>query len=106
MARRRQTVRRQRRRYTDGWGDQDVLIGGTGADSLLGEQGNDPLLGGANADTLDGAKGDDTLVGRGNYRGATTGNAVADGGDVFAEAIGADVINETFLAVGDWIDSI
>ena len=84
-----------------------MLIGVAGNDSLLGGAGNDSLLGGADADTLDGGTGDDILVGYGNYERATiddTDHTSADEGDTFAEAIDSDTIDETFLAVGDWID--
>ena len=90
-----------------GSGGNDVLIGVAGNDSLLGGAGNDSLLGGADADTLDGGTGDDILVGYGNYERATiddTDHTSADEGDTFAEAIDSDTIDETFLAVGDWID--
>jgi Ca2+-binding RTX toxin-like protein len=44
-----------------GEGD-DVLIGGTGADSLFGEGGDDVLLGGPGVDLLDGGTGDNIVI--------------------------------------------
>jgi Ca2+-binding RTX toxin-like protein len=44
-----------------GEGD-DVLIGGDGADTLLGDAGDDVLIGGPGADVLDGGAGDNVLV--------------------------------------------
>ena len=43
----------------DGGEDDDVLIGGDGADILLGGAGDDVLIGGPGLDTLDGGLGDD-----------------------------------------------
>ena len=45
-----------------GAGD-DVLLGGTGDDSLAGDDGDDVLIGGDGFDTLDGGAGDDILLG-------------------------------------------
>ena len=41
----------------------DRIVGGEGDDALLGDGGNDAILGGAGADMLNGADGNDTLVG-------------------------------------------
>jgi VCBS repeat-containing protein len=43
--------------------DQDLMIGGTGADTLKGNQGNDLLLGNSGDDVLEGGDGSDDLVG-------------------------------------------
>ncbi|MFQ1874670.1 DUF5801 repeats-in-toxin domain-containing protein [Aeromonas veronii] len=47
---------------TGGYLDE-ILIGGTGADTLNGNAGNDILLGGAGNDALNGGEGNDILVG-------------------------------------------
>ncbi|MBR0651508.1 calcium-binding protein [Roseomonas terrae] len=44
------------------YGGSDTVIGGSGADRLLGYGGNDSLVGGTGADTLLGGDGNDTLV--------------------------------------------
>lgn len=46
----------------DGGDDDDVLIGGDGADTIFGGNGDDVLLGGAGLDVLDGGPGDDIEI--------------------------------------------
>ncbi len=46
----------------DGTFRDEILIGGTGNDTLNGNQGRDILLGGSGADTLNGGTGADTIV--------------------------------------------
>ncbi len=69
-------------------GDVETVIGGSGADtlrgdnsgeSLLGMDGNDVLVGGRGTDTLAGLLGDDTLIGE-------------DGDDLLRAAAGNDVL--------------
>jgi Ca2+-binding RTX toxin-like protein len=63
-----------------GNGGHDLLVGGTGDDSLYGHEGNDSLWGGAGNDLLHGLQGDDVINGG-------SGNDVAEGGE------GSDTIN-------------
>ncbi|MHC5112514.1 MAG: calcium-binding protein, partial [Planctomycetota bacterium] len=44
-------------------GGDDLILGGSGEDQLLGGGGNDEIWGGANTDWLEGQDGDDTLYG-------------------------------------------
>ncbi|WP_254508373.1 beta strand repeat-containing protein [Anatilimnocola floriformis] len=46
----------------DGGADEDVLIGGAGADTLRGGTGDDVLIGGPGLDVLDGGAGDNVLI--------------------------------------------
>src|SRR5829696_1216709 len=46
----------------DGGEDDDVVIGGQGADVLLGGPGDDVLIGGGGADVLDGGTGDNVVI--------------------------------------------
>ncbi|WP_144185700.1 beta strand repeat-containing protein [Elioraea rosea] len=46
----------------DGGADDDVLIGGDGADTLLGGPGDDVLIGGLGLDILDGGAGDNIVI--------------------------------------------
>jgi Ca2+-binding RTX toxin-like protein len=46
----------------DGGANDDVLIGGDGADTLLGGPGDDVLIGGPGNDTINGAPGDDVVL--------------------------------------------
>ena len=48
-----------------GGGGADTIFGGDGVDRLEGQDGNDLLEGGAGADSLLGGDGDDTLIGGG-----------------------------------------
>ena len=54
-------------------GDDDLLVGGAGPDTISGGQGNDLITGGAGDDLLSGGAGNDTLSGGG-------GDDVIDGG--------------------------
>jgi Ca2+-binding RTX toxin-like protein len=54
--------------------DDDVLIGGDGADTINGGEGDDVLLGGPGTDVLDGGTGDNVLIqGENLARGARVG---------------------------------
>lgn len=46
----------------DGGADDDVLMGGDGADTLLGGAGDDVLIGGPGLDILDGGPGDNVVI--------------------------------------------
>jgi Ca2+-binding RTX toxin-like protein len=79
-------------KVVNGTSSDDVVFGGLGNDSLVGEGGRDELNGGAGADTLVGAGNDDLLRG-------------GAGNDVFAFSdryFGVDVIAD--FTVGDKID--
>ena len=69
----------------------DLLNGGSGRDLLQGENGNDQLRGGSNSDTLEGGQGDDTLDGQGagDTLRAGSGNDVA----VWQHGHGADQLD-------------
>ena len=74
----------------DGGGGNDILSGLGGADTLIGGLGNDSLDGGAGNDQLDGGAGDDTLD-------AGTGSDIVAGGG------GSDTISFT---IGDGVPTI
>ncbi len=46
----------------DGGENDDILVGGAGADTLLGGSGDDVLLGGQGLDVLDGGSGDNVVI--------------------------------------------
>ena len=84
----------------DGRNGDDVLLGGSGADVLIGWKHNDRLEGGGGDDILRGDTGNDILVGG-------TGNDRLTGGDqddifVFAGHFGSDVVTD--FTQGDLID--
>ncbi|MBU1612327.1 MAG: hypothetical protein KKC99_10840 [Proteobacteria bacterium] len=62
-----------------GTNDDDLLVGGSGADSLRGGDGSDTLIGGAGNDFLSGGDGSDTLIG-------------GDGNDTLFGGQGSDVL--------------
>lgn len=55
----------------------NIIVGGTGSDTLSGLDGNDELRGSTGADTLDGGNGNDLLI-AGNGADVMTGGADAD----------------------------
>ncbi len=70
----------------------DTLAGGIGFDQLFGDAGNDSLLGGGDEDTLEGGDGNDTLRGEvadDRLRGGS-GNDLLDGGDNWDDLDGGD----------------
>ena len=75
-----------------GYAGEDLLLGGSGNDTLNGSSGNDTLIGGAGADTLNGGNGNDTLIGG-------VGDDTLDGGYgddvyVFGAGAGHDIITQ------------
>jgi Ca2+-binding RTX toxin-like protein len=46
-----------------GTSDNDLILGGPGADTISGEGGDDCIVGGGGGDTLIGSSGDDTCIG-------------------------------------------
>jgi Ca2+-binding RTX toxin-like protein len=72
--------------------DNDVLVGGSGADHLLGDGGNDALDGGAGDDIMLGGAGNDALDG-GSGTDLLQGGA---GDDILAGGAGGD----TFVFTG------
>lgn len=48
---------------TDGTNANDLILGGSGSDTLSGRNGDDCIVGGAGNDDLDGGPGDDILLG-------------------------------------------
>jgi Ca2+-binding RTX toxin-like protein len=59
--------------HIEGRGDDDILIGGDGDDEIFGGGGNDVIYGDAGNDTIDGGIGDDIIVGG-------SGDDIIDGG--------------------------
>lgn len=108
--------------YTDAEGDQidgsdgddDMIFGNGGADTIDAGQGDDLVYGGAGGDGLTGGSGDDTLTG-GDGDDTMTGGAGADlmsGGDgddwfVLSDDFGDDTITggETGEVNEDWVDA-
>jgi T1SS-143 domain-containing protein len=82
--------------------EPEVLVGGTGADTLNGNNGNDTLRGGLGDDILTGGDGDDILIG-GFGNDTLTGGT---GNDIFKFAeSGADHVDTiTDYVIGDIID--
>ena len=74
--------------YLSGGAGNDVLSGGIGADSLIGDNGDDYLSGGAGNDVLSGGLGNDVLVGDegSDY---LIGES---GGDILSGGAGLDVL--------------
>ena len=84
---------------TSGTAGDDVITGGTVANTLNGLAGNDILNGLGGSDTLNGGDGNDTLNGG-------AGNDVMNGGtgdDVFIVSNGAEIVNE---AAGEGTDTV
>ncbi len=73
-------------------GDQgnDLLIGGSGDDTLSGDQGSDLLIGGSGSDNLSGGDGSDFLVGG-------SGDDVLDAGDGSHDVALGGSGNDTFI---------
>jgi Ca2+-binding RTX toxin-like protein len=85
----------------------NVITGGSGADTLAGVDGDDQLVGNGGADALDGGNGDDLLIG-GNGADVMTGGADADTfrwSSQFESGLGASADRITDFAPGtDIID--
>ncbi|MFP6767199.1 MAG: Ig-like domain-containing protein, partial [Planctomycetaceae bacterium] len=84
----------------DGGSGNDHINGNRGDDILLGFSGNDTVLGGSGSDVVLGGTGDDTVNGQGNSD-TVAGN---DGVDKVVASV--DEIDETFVAIYDWVDSV
>lgn len=83
--------------------DLDNLVeGGSGADTIFGGLGRDSLAGGAGADQISGGDGDDMLFG-----GAVTGITLAQGrvNDSSADQLAGGAGNDTYL-VADTLDAV
>ncbi len=78
----------------------DILLGGSGSDRLYGAGGNDLLCGGSGPDTLFGGAGDDTLDGASGPDRLTGG----PGADRFMGGSGKDVATDVSVADGDTVD--
>ncbi len=75
-------------------GGNDNVDGGAGNDSLYGEDGNDTLNGGAGADAMDGSSGDDTFV-------------VDNAGDTVTDSAGTDTVQSSITyALGATIENL
>ena len=72
-----------------GYAGEDLLLGGSGNDTLNGSSGNDTLIGGAGADTLNGDNDADLLIGG---SGADTLNG-GNGDDILIGGVGDDTLN-------------
>ena len=71
-----------------GFGGNDTITGGSGADVIRGGAGNDALTGGGGADTLDGGGGNDNLNGGAGANDLTGG----EGNDILITGDGDDVV--------------
>lgn len=76
----------------DGGNGDDTVTGGAGADTVLGANGNDSLAGGAGIDSVSGANGDDTLAG-GAGDDVLTGGRGADV-FIFGTGFGDDIVTD------------
>ena len=86
----------------EGQDGNDLLEGGAGADSLLGGDGDDTLIGGGGADRMHGENGDDFIIG-GN------GDVIfANAGDDFIELDGSvdPDLGRAFIDGNDGIDTV
>ena len=79
--------------------DVEVVIGGAGADVLIGSPANNRLDGGAGADTVFGRDGHDTLVG-GIGNDQLVAETAVDGDDVFQGGAGIDRVLYAFRPAG------
>ncbi|WP_146037982.1 Hint domain-containing protein [Tabrizicola aquatica] len=95
--------------------DNDNIVGGTGADTILGGSGNDTIDGGADADSIFGGTGNDQILGGagadsifggdGNDRvNAGSENDVVDGG-LGADSIQGDAGDDSLVG-GDGADTL
>ncbi len=66
----------------------DIILGGTGSDTITGEEGNDLIIGGVGHDLLKGNDGNDTIYGR-------SGNDIINGND-----------GDDYISGGDGYDTI
>ena len=76
------------------------MIGGHGADDLIGSTGHDSLFGGTSSDTLVGSSGDDTLDGGGGADSMVGGDndnyyTVDDSGDTVVGGSDKDVVTSS-----------
>jgi Ca2+-binding RTX toxin-like protein len=72
--------------------DVEVILGGSGSDSITGGTGNDTISGGDGADTVSGGAGNDTLNGNAGNDTFLDGTAGA-GDDVFNGGAGIDTVS-------------
>ncbi|MCA8908499.1 MAG: VWA domain-containing protein, partial [Rhodospirillaceae bacterium] len=86
-----------------GGGDDDLIIGGAGADTLSGNGGNDILIGGVGDDTLSGGSGDDILRG-GMGEDTLTGGSGADSFVLAGDDPGVSDLITDFDATEDQLD--
>lgn len=86
-----------------GGAGNDQLFGGAGADLLLGEAGNDTLDGGDGDDTLDGGEGNDQLMGGAgrDLLSGGAGNDLLNGGDGDDTLQGGSGNDQLFGGAGD-----
>ena len=68
--------------------DNDVMIGGDGANTMTGNGGNDTMIGGNKKDIMNGGDGNDTLIGRDGNDELNGG----DGNDTFIGGKGKDTL--------------
>ena len=80
----------------DGGIGSDTLIGGTGADLLLGDAGNDSLLGGSGADLLLGGAGNDSL------NGDVGSNVLIGGAGTDLAVLSGSLSSARVFTAGDW----
>ena len=80
----------------DGGTGDDVLIGGSGPDTILGGAGDDVIIGGPGADTLDGGTGDNVVIDTAN---ATAVKSAAVVGKSWLKAHARTVRGRTVLTV-------
>lgn len=81
----------------NGGRDNDVLLGGDNNDTLVGDRGKDLLNGGNNNDLLNGGDGDDTLMG-GAGRDTLTGGAGKDNFSFASPSERTDMITDFSVA--------
>ena len=72
----------------NGNNDNDIMIGGDGANTMTGNGGNDTMIGGNKKDTMNGGDGNDTLIGRDGNDEINGG----DGNDTFIGGKGKDTL--------------
>jgi Ca2+-binding RTX toxin-like protein len=80
----------------DGGNDDDVIIGGSGPDTLLGGAGDDVIIGGPGVDTIDGGLGDNVVLG---LAGANTVSSATVAGKGWLKAHARTVKGKTVITV-------
>ena len=70
----------------------EVVIAGSGNDTITGDSGDNFLAGGGGNDTIDGMAGDDVIVGDDNGGLDAAGNPTPDGDDNLAGGLGDDCV--------------